>query len=354
MAELIALTDRGLYCEAGDFYIDAWKPVHRNFVTHGHADHAHSGMGEYWCVPESAAILQWRLGAQNYRYLPYGQRQQIGDVTVSLHPAGHILGSAQVRIEHAGEVWVFTGDFKRDPDPTCLPFEVVLCDVFICEATFAFPMYAWPAMDAEIQRMLSWLDDCAAQGKAAVLYAYSLGKAQRVLAHLHNRLTQPVLLHGAMVRGVQVYRDAGIPMAATQALLDLPKDTDFVGRLVLAPPSAQHSAWMKRLRQYEHAMASGWMQVRGNRRRRNVQRGFVISDHADWQSLIETIVATGAGRVLATHGNTDALIPYLRDTLGLQADRLRTAYGDEENQEAAYDAAQQEVLVPAPVQGPAE
>ena len=340
MPDLIALTDRGLYCQAGDFYIDAWKPVHRTFVTHGHADHAHAGMGEYWCVQESAPILQWRLGEQNYRYLAYGQRQQFGDVTVSLHPAGHILGSAQVRVEHEGQVWVFTGDFKRDPDPTCAPYEVVPCDVFICEATFAFPIYAWPRIDDEIDSLVQWVQACAAQGKAAVLYAYSLGKAQRVLAHLRGRLAQPVLLHGAMVRGVNVYRHAGVPMVETQPLLELPPETDFAGRLVLAPPSAQNSAWMKRLRAYEHAMASGWMQVRGNRRRRNVQRGFVISDHVDWRSLITTIEETGARRVLATHGNTDLLIPYLRDVLGLQADRLRTAYGDEELQESAQEAAE--------------
>lgn len=350
--DLITLTERGLYCAAGDFYIDAWKPVHRTFVTHGHADHAHTGMGEYWCVHESAPILQWRLGAQNYRYLAYGERHMFGDVAVSLHPAGHILGSAQVRVEHGGEVWVFTGDFKRDPDPTCAPCEVVPCDVFICEATFAFPIYAWPPMADEIARLLQWVQECAAEGKAAVLYAYSLGKAQRVLAHLHGLLAQPALLHGAMVRGVQVYRDAGIAMVATQPLLELPPETDFGGRLVLAPPSAQNSVWLRRLRQYEHAMASGWMQVRGNRRRRNVQRGFVISDHVDWQSLIATIRETGARRVLATHGNTDLLIPYLRETLGLQAERLRTVYGDEDAQDDA--AASQTSALPATQEADAE
>ena len=342
MPDLITLTDRGLYCEAGDFYIDAWKPVHRSFVTHGHADHAHPGMGEYWCVPECGPILQWRLGTQNYHYLPYGEQRQFGAVTVSLHPAGHILGSAQIRVAHEDEVWVFTGDFKRDPDPTCAPYEVVPCNVFICEATFAFPIYAWPDIHEEINQLLQWVQTCAHAGKAALLYAYSLGKAQRILAHLHGRMHQPVLLHGGMVRGVQVYRDAGIHMADTQPLLELPADTNFAGRLVLAPPSAQNSAWSRRLKDYEHAMASGWMQVRGNRRRRNVQRGFVISDHVDWRSLIATIRATGAQRVLATHGNTDALIPYLRNTLGLQADRLRTAYGDEEAQEMETSVATSE------------
>lgn len=330
MPDLIELTDRGLYCEAGDFYIDAWKPVHRTIVTHGHADHAHRGMKEYWCVHESAAILQWRLGDQNYRYLAYGEQQSFAGVLVSMHPAGHILGSAQVRVEYEGEVWVFTGDFKRDLDPTCAHFEVVPCDVFICEATFAYPIYAWPSIDVEIQRVVQWLHTCRTEGKAALLYAYSLGKAQRILGHLRSQLDEPVLLHGGMLRGVEIYRQAGIELADTAPLLELQADTNMSGRLVLAPPSAQNSTWTKRLRNYDQAMASGWMQLRGNRRRRNVQRGFVISDHVDWQSLITTIRETGAKRVIATHGNTDVLIPYLRESLGLAAERLSTAYGDEE------------------------
>lgn len=330
--ELIALTDRGLYCEAGDFYIDAWKPVQRTFVTHGHGDHAHAGMGEYWCTRASEEILRWRLGAQSYRPLDYGEVRRFGEVTVSLHPAGHILGSAQVRVESADEVWVFTGDFKRQQDPTCTPFEPLHCDVLICEATFAFPVYAWPEPGDEVERMLEWRARCESQGKAAILYAYSLGKAQRVLAELGNRLALPVLLHGAMARGVEVYRSAGIQLAQTELVLDVPEGTDFAGRLVLAPPAAQDSAWTRRFRHFEQAQASGWMQLRGNRRRRNLQRGFVISDHADWRALIRTIAESRARRVLATHGNTDALIPYLEHELGLRAERLRTAYGDDEEQ----------------------
>ncbi|QNP49672.1 ligase-associated DNA damage response exonuclease [Diaphorobacter aerolatus] len=330
MSDLITLTDRGLYCEAGDFFVDAWKPVHRSFVTHGHGDHAHIGMGEYWCSAASKDILNWRLGVQNIHTLDYGEQRRFGDVLVSLHPAGHILGSAQIRVEREGEVWVFTGDFKREPDPTCAPFEVVPCDVFICEATFAFPVYSWPAIEQEISRVLQWRELCESEGKAAILYAYSLGKAQRILAELNGKLDRPVLLHGAMERGVDVYRRANIALAPTELVMSLPGDTSFAGRLVLAPPSAQDSAWTRRFRSFEQAQASGWMQLRGNRRRRNLQRGFVISDHADWNALIETIRESGAHRVIATHGNTDALIPYLERELGVQAERLRTAYGDDE------------------------
>jgi len=328
--DLIRLTDKGLFCAEGDFYIDAWKPVHRTFVTHGHGDHAHDGMGEYWCSTASVPILEWRLGAQNFQAMNYGERRQFGDVIVSLHPAGHILGSAQVRVERAGEVWVFTGDFKRQPDPTCAPFEIVPCNVFICEATFAFPVYAWPDLDVEIGRILHWLGECKSQGKAGILYAYSLGKAQRILAALLGRLAEPVLLHGAMARGVDVYRRAGVDLAATELVMEVDPQTDFSGRLILAPPSARDSTWTRRFGAFEQALASGWMQLRGNRRRRNLQRGFVISDHADWNALIRTIHDVGACRVIATHGNTDALIPYLERECGLHAERLRTAYGDDE------------------------
>ena len=287
-------------------------------------------MGEYWCSPETGLILRWRLGDQDYRLQEPGEIRRFGDVNVSLHPAGHILGSVQVRVERAGEVWVFTGDFKRQADPTCAPFELVPCDVLICEATFAFPVYAWPDTKDEIHRILEWRSECELQGKAAILYAYSLGKAQRILAELRNKLDKPVLLHGASARGVEVYRQAGVSLADTELVADLPNETDFAGRLVLAPPAAQDSAWTRRFRQFEQAFVSGWMQVRGNRRRRNVPRGFVISDHADWLALIGTIRDSGARRVLATHGNSDALLPYLEQELKIRAERLRTAYGDEE------------------------
>lgn len=346
MADLIVLTDRGLYCEAGDFFIDAWRPVHRTFVTHGHSDHAHAGMGEYWCTRAGEDILRWRLGAQDFRVLDYGEVRRFGGVKVSLHPAGHVLGSAQVRVERDDEVWVFTGDFKRQPDPTCAPFEVVRCDVFICEATFAFPVYAWPDTRDEVTRILQWREQCEAQGKAALVYAYSLGKAQRILAELNGRVNGTVLLHGAMARGVEVYRSAGIDMASTELVADLPASTDYAGRLILAPPSAQNSAWTRRFRSFEQGLASGWMQLRGNRRRRNLQRGFVISDHADWGALITTIRDSGARRVLATHGNTDALIPYLESELGLVAERLRTEYGDEEDAPDAPEEARDPGAIP--------
>lgn len=327
--DLVVATREGLYCPAGDFHIDPWRPVPRAVITHGHGDHARSGMGLYHCMAESAPILRWRLGAE----LPIaehapGEPFDAGNARVSLHPAGHVLGSAQVRIEVDGEVWVVTGDYKRDPDPTCAPFEVVRCDTLITEATFALPVYRWlptPEVAAEI---LAWWDGCAARGHTAVLFCYALGKAQRVLAELARLTDRRVLLHGAMVPGVAVYRDAGIAMLPTAAVMDQDKGTDFAGELVLAPPSAGGSTWMRRFRKPSTGFASGWMRIRGNRRRRGHDRGFVISDHADWPSLLRTIEESGASRILATHGNSDALVRLLCER-GVDAAALRTEYGDE-------------------------
>ena len=326
---MVVVTPQGLYCPAGDFHIDPWRPVPRAVITHGHGDHARGGMGCYHVVDAGLPILQWRLGAQDYRVHAHGERFQVGAATVSFHPAGHVLGSTQVRIEVDGETWVLSGDFKRDPDPTCLPFEVVPCDVFVTEATFGLPVYRWPPMADVARDMVAWREECAANGEAAILYCYALGKAQRVLAELMHHTDRPAWLHGAIDVGVQVYRDVGIPMLETRKVADEARGADFAGELVIAPPSAAGSAWMRRFKGAQLGFASGWMRVRGNRRRRNYDRGFVVSDHADWPDLLRTIAETGARRVIATHGNTDALIRFLRER-GVAAEAFATGYGDEE------------------------
>lgn len=327
--DLVVATREGLYCPAGDFHIDPWRPVPRAVITHGHGDHARGGMGLYHCLADSAPILRWRLGAE----LPIvahapGAPFAAGNARVSLHPAGHVLGSAQVRIEVDGEVWVVTGDYKRDPDPTCAPFEVVRCDTLITEATFALPVYRWLPTPEVAADILAWWDGCAARGQTAVLFCYALGKAQRVLAELARLTDRRVLLHGAMVPGVAVYRDAGIAMLPTEPVMEQAKGTDFAGELVMAPPSAGGSTWMRRFRKPSTGFASGWMRIRGNRRRRGHDRGFVISDHADWPSLLRTIEESGATRILATHGNSEALVRLLCER-GVDAAALRTEYGDE-------------------------
>ncbi len=325
--DLVVLRREGLYCPAGDFYIDPWKPVARAVITHGHGDHARIGMGEYHATAAGMPILQWRLGDQVYAPHDYGEAFALGQACVSLHPAGHVLGSAQVRIEAGGEVWVASGDYKRQHDPTCDPFEVVPCDVFITEATFGLPVYRWPDTPCVAQEILEWRDECERRGEAAVLLCYALGKAQRLLAELGRFTDRPAFVHGAVAAGVQVYRDAGIDMLPTVPVSETAKGADFAGELVIAPPSAAGSPWMRRFKRSQTGFASGWMRVRGNRRRRNYDRGFVVSDHADWPDLMRTIRETGASRVIATHGNTDAIIRALNDE-GIAAEAFRTEFGE--------------------------
>jgi putative mRNA 3-end processing factor len=329
LRDLVELRPEGLYCPVGDFHIDPWRPVPRAVITHGHGDHARGGMGEYHCVRESLPILQWRLGQQRYRVVEYGEPFDLGGVRLSLHPAGHVLGSAQVRIEDGDRVWVASGDYKRQHDPTCAPFEVVPCDTFITEATFGLPIYRWPDTSEVARGIADWRAACEREGTAAVLFCYALGKAQRVLAELAPLLDAPVLLHGAIASGVEVYRDCGVVLPPTGTVSGQAGGVDYAGRLVLAPPSAAGSAWMRRFRRAQTGFASGWMRLRGNRRRRNYDRGFVVSDHADWPDLMRTVRETGATRVIATHGNTDAIVRKLCED-GLDAGAFQTGYGEED------------------------
>ena len=327
--DLIVMRPEGLYCPAGRFHIDPWRPVPRAVITHGHGDHARGGMGEYHATAAGLPILRWRLGDENIHAYDYGAPFTLGDARVSLHSAGHVLGSAQVRIEVDGETWVASGDYKRQHDPTCAPFEVVPCDTFITEATFGLPVYRWPDTADVARDIVQWREECAARGEAAVLFCYALGKAQRVLAELMAHTDRPAWLHGAIAAGVQVYRDCGVPLLETRLVAEEQKGADFAGELVLAPPSAAGSAWMRRFRRAQTGFASGWMQIRGNRRRRNHDRGFVVSDHADWPDLLRTIRETGARRVIATHGNTDAIVRALNEH-GIATGVFDTNFGGED------------------------
>jgi putative mRNA 3-end processing factor len=270
-----------------------------------------------------------RLGAdRQLAPLDYGTGFPLGSTTVSLHPAGHILGSAQVRIEYGGRVWIVSGDYKRQSDPTCAAFEQLECDVFISEATFALPVYRWPQTSQVVGEIFRWWRANRERGLASALFCYSLGKSQRVLAELLAYTSEPVYVHGAVDSLVGVYRRAGIEMVPTLAI---PSDrrTDFRGALILAPPSAVGTPWMRRFGEHATGFCSGWMRVRGDRRRRGYDRGFVISDHADWPGLTATCRATKARRVLLTHGYSDALSRYLTDS-GLDAGALETDFGAEE------------------------
>lgn len=330
-ATLIQPTPKGLYCAAGDFYIDPWRPVPKALITHAHADHARAGSAHYWAANTGLGLLRRRLGAKTpMTGVPFGKPLAFGPVQVSFHPAGHILGSAQIRVQHNDSVWVASGDYKRDPDPTCEAFEPVACDTFITEATFALPAYRWPPASEVAQDLMNWWQTQAEHGHTTVLLSYALGKAQRLLAALGTDTRQHpghIYLHGAVAPLTQDYRDAGIALPDTYTVSQAPDDEDFTRALVIAPPSAAGSAWMRRFHQPAIGFASGWMRIRGHRRRRGYDRGFVISDHVDWPGLLTTIKETGARRVLTTHGRGDELVRYLNER-GIEAQPLTTLFDD--------------------------
>jgi putative mRNA 3-end processing factor len=310
---LVIRTPRGLYCAAGDFYVDAWQGVPRNIVTHAHSDHARRGSERYLAAKDGVAVLRHRMGADTViDPFEYGSRLDLNGVRVSLHPAGHVLGSAQVRIEARGEVWVISGDYKRQHDPTCAAFELVPCNAFITECTFGLPVFRWGDPGRVADDINRWWLENREIGRTSILLAYSLGKAQRVLAGLDAGIA-PVLLHGAVHAMTQVYRDSGTQLPpADHASVENAKL--HRGRaLVIAPPSAMNSAWARKFAPFSTGIASGWMRIRGLRRRRGADRGFVMSDHVDFPALLETIEQTGAERVIATHGVTDALVRLMRE-----------------------------------------
>ncbi|MEO7775826.1 MAG: ligase-associated DNA damage response exonuclease [Steroidobacteraceae bacterium] len=327
--DLVVATQRGLYCAAGDFHIDPWQPVPRAIITHAHGDHLRGGSTHYTLAAPGLGVARLRLPADaNVTTVAYGEIFTFGGTRVSLHPAGHILGSSQVRIEHEGQVWVVSGDYKRDPDPTCALFEVVPCDVFISEATFALPVYRWAATSSTAGEIHDWWQRNRERGVASLLFAYSLGKAQRVLAELTAFSNEPAYLHGAVASLTQAYRDAGVTMLPTLSAT-VARSREYAGALVIAPPGAAGSTWVRRFGEHSSGFCSGWMRVRGARRRRGYDRGFVLSDHADWPSLLRTFRQTGARRILLTHGHSDTMVRYLREQ-GVDAAALATEYGAEE------------------------
>lgn len=327
---LITVRPEGLYCEKGDFYIDPWRSVQTALITHAHSDHARSGSVRYMATVQSEGILRRRLGGDiQLQGLAYGDRIKLGETWVSFHPAGHVLGSAQIRVEHKNEVWVVSGDYKRCADPSCTPFEVVLCDTFITEATFGLPIYRWESGAETVRRIYDWWQ--ADPGRPSILFCYAFGKAQRVLSELTKLTDRPVYVHGAIHVLTEIYREQGVAMVPTICTSELPSSYKYTGDLVLAPPSGHRSSWMKRFKHPQTAFASGWMAVRGARRRRGYERGFVLSDHADWPGLIQTVKDTGAKTVYVTHGQSDVVSRYLQESLNLEAMPLKTLYEGEDD-----------------------
>ncbi len=337
--ELIAVRPEGLYCAAGDFFIDPWRPVDRAVITHAHGDHARFGSTRYLAAQPSAHVLRSRLGDIALDTLAYGTRLRLRDVTVSLHPAGHVLGSAQVRIDHRGEVWVVSGDYKLDDDPTCDPFEPVRCNTFISESTFGLPIYRWRDPRSVIDDVGAWWRSNADAGRVSVLFCYAFGKAQRILAGLAEARALdagPLVFHGAIEPLNRAYRATGVMLPPGRRVTEV--DTDALRRaLVLAPPSAAGSPWLRRFGDLSDGFASGWMQLRGARRRRGVDRGFVLSDHADWPGLNAAIDATGASRIIVTHGQVPIMVRWLGER-GLHAQAFETEFDNAGENDALQPA----------------
>ena len=325
---VLSFTDRGLYCAAGDFFIDPWRPVARALITHAHSDHARAGHGAYLCTPATAPILQLRLGDLRVETLPYGRTLAIGGASVSFHPAGHVPGSAQIRVEVGGEAWVVSGDYKTEADGLSDPFEPVRCHTFVSECTFGLPVFRWAPQAAVMRDINAWWRANAAAGRASVLGAYALGKAQRILARLDPDIG-PILTHGAVENVNEALRSAGVALPATLRVTPETGPAPHPGAFVLAPPAALGTPWAQRFGPAAEAFASGWMRLRGVRRRRGLATGFILSDHADWDGLNAAIAARGAQRVFVTHGYTAAFRRWLEEA-GYEAGIVATEFQGED------------------------
>lgn len=338
-AQILQPRPEGIYCPKADLYIDPTRPVARALVTHGHSDHARAGHGAVMATPETLAIMRSRYGAEfagSTQALKYGERVTVGDVTFSLHSAGHVLGSAQALAECGGTRVVASGDYKRQPDPTCAPFEVVPCDVFISEATFALPVFTHPSAAHEVGKLLASVE--MFPDRAHLVGAYALGKAQRVMAELRRcGWDKPIFVHGALVELTQLYQAHGVELGEVVHVGTAPKSF-YAGAIVLCPPGALQTPWVRRFPDPVTCFASGWMRIRARARQKGVELPLVISDHADWCDLQRTIKDTGAGEIWITHGEADALAHWC-ESQGLKAKALHlVGYGDEENEASGATA----------------
>lgn len=327
--DLLTLTDRGLYSPQGDFYIDPWQPVARAIVTHAHSDHARPGSEAYLTSQSGVDLVRERVGSEAIiEALPYGESLDMQGVRVSLHPAGHILGSAQVRLEQGGQVWMVTGDYKTAPDATCQELEPLRCHTLVTESTFGLPIFRWQTSEQLFQEMNDWWRSSQDRGRTCMLYCYALGKAQRILTGLDDRIG-PILVHGAVERFLEIYQRQGVKLPPTEQATEENARATRGRALVIAPPSAIRSPWLRKFGPLATGIASGWMQIRGTRRRKAVDRGFPLSDHADWDGLLSVIRASGAEEVWVTHGYTGPMVRWLQEQ-GLRAMALETKFEGEE------------------------
>lgn len=324
---LLEFTDRGIYCSPAGVYIDPWRPVARALITHGHSDHSRYGHQAYLCTRAAAPVIRYRLGPVKIQTADYGQVITINGVRFSFHPAGHIVGSAQIRVEYQGEVWVVSGDYKLEDDGLSTPFEPVRCHTFITESTFGLPVYRWKPQSEVFTEINEWWRQNREEGKVSLLGAYALGKAQRLLSGLDSSIG-PIYTHGAIENTNEVLRKQGVSLPETiRVTVQVPR-RNYPGAMVIATPGALGSSWARKFKPLTEGVASGWMALRGTRRRRAVDRGFVLSDHADWAGLNEAVRATGAERIFVTHGYTEIFTHWLREQ-GYEAFSVKTEFEGE-------------------------
>ncbi len=324
---LLEFKTEGIYCPQADVYIDPWKPVDRALITHGHADHSRYGNKHYLCTENAAPVIRFRLGDIDLQTVKYGEVTTINGVKFSFHPAGHIIGSAQIRVEYKGEVWVASGDYKLQDDGISEPFEPVKCHAFITESTFGLPVYKWKPQKEIFDDINAWWRQNAVEGKTTLLSGYSLGKAQRILVNLDHSIGK-IFTHGAVENTNEVLRKQGIKLPETTRVTKELNKKIYPGGIVIAPPAAIGSAWAKKFSPSSTGIASGWMTMRGPRRRKSVDRGFVLSDHADWAELNRAVKETGAEKVFVTHGYTRVFAKWLNEQ-GYEAAEVTTEYEGE-------------------------
>ena len=323
---LLSFTDKGIYCDAADVYLDPWRAVDKAIISHGHSDHSRAGHRRYITHHRNIPIIRHRLGNISVNGKEWGENFHINGVKFSLHPAGHIIGSSQIRVEHKGEVWVFSGDYKIEQDGLATAFEPVKCHTFITECTFGLPAFKWIPQNEVFDEINNWWADNKSEGLTSVLFGYSLGKAQRLLKHLDTSIGR-IYTHGAIENLNEVIRNIA-PLPRTNRITKETKKEELTGNLVLAPPSAHGSTWLRKMVPYVTATASGWMTFRGARRRRAIDKGFVLSDHCDWRGLLDSIEATEASKVICTHGYSDIFSRFLREN-GYEAFTESTQYEGE-------------------------
>jgi putative mRNA 3-end processing factor len=329
MEQLLQFTERGIFCARADVYLDPWKPVERAIISHGHSDHAYPGHQHYLCTSEAMPVIRHRLYLHDHsiQTLPYGEQVSINGVNFSFHPAGHIPGSAQIRVEYKDQVWVFSGDYKIQDDRISAPFELVRCDVFITESTFGMPIYKWKSEAEVFNEINEWWIKNQREGKSSVITGYTLGKSQRILMNVDPSIGK-IFTHGAVDSINKLMRSQGIDLPAAPRVTDNVPKEDLKGALIICPPSAVGSPWVRRFLPYSLGVASGWMKLRGTRRRRGADRGFVLSDHADWNDLNAVIRNTGAGKVYVTHGYSEIFAHWL-NTQGIEAQEVKTRFEGE-------------------------